>query len=45
MNLINYTGKLNSHKEYIDVLQKLSKVRIIEIAVINVRNSNKLIYK
>ena len=36
MNIIDYTGKLNNHQEYIDILDKIeSKCKYIEIVIIN----------
>ena len=44
MNLIDYTGKLNNHEEYINVLDKIEiKCKYIEVVVIDGRKSNELI--
>lgn len=44
--MIDYTGKLNNHKQYIDILNKLKPhCKYIEIVVIDGRKSNKLIEK
>ena len=46
MNIFDYTGKLNNHKEYINVLDKIEiKCKYIEIVVIDGRKSNELIDK
>lgn len=46
MNIIDYTGKLNNHQEYINVLDKIEiECKYIEIVVIDGRESNKLIDK
>lgn len=44
--MIDYTGKLNNHKQYIDILNKLNPhCKYIEIVIIDGRKSNKLIEK
>lgn len=44
--MIDYTGKLNNHKQYIDILNKLKPhCKYIEIVIIDGRKSNKLIEK
>ena len=46
MELIDYTGKLNKHNEYINMLDKIyKKCEYIEIVIIDGRKSNKLIDK
>ena len=46
MNIIDYTGKLNNHEEYIKVLNKIeSKCKYIEVVVIDGRKSNEIIDK
>ena len=46
MAIIDYTGKLNNHKEYINILDKIEfKCKYIEIVVIDGRKSNELIDK
>ncbi len=46
MNIIDYTGKLNTHQEYINVLDKIEiKCKYIEVVVIDGRKSNELIDK
>lgn len=46
MNIIDYTGKLNNHQEYINILDKVElKCKYIEIVVIDGRKSNELIDK
>ena len=46
MNIIDYTGKLNDHKEYINVLNKVElKCKYIEIVIIDGRKSNELVDK
>ena len=46
MNIIDYTGKLNNHEEYINVLDKIEiKCKYIEVVVIGGRKSNELIDK
>ena len=44
MNMIDYTGKINNHQEYINILDKIEiKCKYIEIVVIDGRKSNELI--
>ncbi|MBE6151899.1 MAG: hypothetical protein E7165_01125 [Firmicutes bacterium] len=44
MKMIDYTGKLNNHEEYINVIKKIEdKCKYIEIVVIDGRKSNKFI--
>ena len=44
MNIIDYTGKLNNHEEYIKVLNKIEqKCKYIEIVIIDGRKSNELV--
>ena len=44
MNIIDYTGKLNNHEEYIKVLNKIeSKCKYIEIVIIEGKKSNELV--
>lgn len=46
MNIIDYTGKLNNHEEYIKVLNKIqSKCKYIEVVIIDERESNELVDK
>lgn len=46
MDIIDYTGKLNNHEEYINVLDEIEiKCKYIEVVVINGRKSNELIDK
>lgn len=46
MKLLDYTGKLNEHNEYLEMLKKLEeKSKYIEIVVIDERESNDLIDK
>ena len=46
MDIIDYTGKLNNHEEYINVLDKIEiKCKYIEVVVIDGRKSNELIDK
>ena len=46
MDIIDYTGKLNNHEEYINVLYKIEiKCKYIEVVVIGGRKSNELIDK
>lgn len=46
MNIIDYTGKLNNHKEYIKILDIIeSKCKYIEIVIIDGRKSNELVDK
>ena len=46
MNIIDYTGKLNDHTEYIKVLNKVElKCKYIEIVIIDGRKSNELVDK
>ena len=46
MSLIDYTSKLNSHKEYIDILEKIQlRCKYIEIVSIDGKVSNKIIEK
>lgn len=44
MELIDYTGKLNNHNEYLKVINKLEdKTKYIEIVLINESEDNELI--
>lgn len=44
MNIIDYTGKLNSHEQYLNILNKIeSKCKYIEIVIIDERKSNELV--
>ena len=44
MNIIDYTGKINNHEEYIKVLNKIeSKCKYIEIVIIDGRKNNELV--
>lgn len=44
MNIVDYTGKLNNHEEYINVLNKIEiKCKYIEIVVLDARKSNELV--
>lgn len=44
MHLIDYTGKLNNHEEYIKILKKLkSKCNYIEIVILDGKESNELV--
>ena len=46
MKLLDYTGKLNEHNQYLEMLKKLEeKSKYIEIVVIDERESNDLIDK
>ena len=46
MKLLDYTGKLNEHNQYLEILKKLEeKSKYIEIVVIDERESNDLIDK
>lgn len=46
MDIIDYTGKLNNHKEYINVLNRIEKeCKYVEVVVIDRRKSNELIDK
>ena len=46
MGIVDYTGKLNNHDAYINVLDKLEqKCKYIEIVVIAGRKSNELVNK
>ncbi|MBQ3021007.1 MAG: hypothetical protein IJD92_02130 [Bacilli bacterium] len=46
MDMIDYTGKLNTHEEYIKILNKLeNKTKYIEIVIINNKNKNDLVFK
>ena len=46
MDIIDYTGKLNNHEEYINILDKIEiKCKYIEVVVIDGRKSNELIDK
>lgn len=46
MDIVDYTGKLNNHEAYINVLDKLEqKCKYIEIVVIDGRKSNELVDK
>ena len=44
MNIFDYTGKLNSHEEYILILKKIQeKCDYIEIVIIDEKESNELV--
>lgn len=44
MNIIDYTGKLNNHEEYIKILEKIEdKCKYIEVVIIDKRKSNELV--
>ena len=44
MNIIDYTGKLNNHEEYLKILKKIeTKCKYIEIVIIDERKSNELV--
>lgn len=44
MSIIEYNGKLNDHKEYIKMLNKIElKCKYIEIVIIDGRKSNELV--
>lgn len=44
MNIIDYTGKINTHEEYIKMLKKLKeKCDYIEIVIIDEREDNELV--
>lgn len=44
MNIVDYTGKLNTHEEYIKILEKLKeKCEYIEIVIIDEREDNELV--
>lgn len=44
MKLLDYTGKLNEHNEYLEILKKLEeKSKYIEIVLLDERESNDLI--
>lgn len=44
MELLDYTGKLNTHEEYLKVLDKLEdRCKYIEIVVLDGRESNKIV--
>ena len=46
MNIIDYTGKLNKHEEYIRILNKIeAKCKYIEVVIIDQRKSNELVDK
>lgn len=46
MKLLDYTGKINTHEEYLKVLDKLEeRCKYIEIVVLDERESNELIDK
>jgi len=46
MNIIDYTGKLNNHEEYIKILEKIEvKCKYIEVVIIDKRKSNELVDK
>lgn len=46
MELLDYTGKLNNHEEYLNVLNKLEfKTKYIEIVILDGRKSNDLLIK
>ena len=44
MNIIDYTGNLNNHEEYIKIIKKLkTKCSYIEIVILDGRKSNELV--
>jgi len=44
MNIIDYTGKLNNHEDYIKILNKIEqKCKYIEIVVIDKKEGNELV--
>ena len=44
MNIIDYTGKLNSHEQYLKILNKIeTKCNYIEIVILDGRKSNELV--
>ena len=44
MNIIDYTGKLNNHEEYIKVLNRIEqKCKYVEIVIIDGRKSNDIV--
>ena len=44
MNIIDYTGKLNNHDDYIQILNKLEqKCSYIEVVILDKRKSNELV--
>lgn len=46
MELIDYTGKLNNHNDYIDILNKISvKCEYIEVVILDKNESNELVDK
>ena len=46
MNIIDYTGKLNKHAEYIKILEALElKTEYIEIVLIDEKETNDLVEK
>lgn len=46
MNIVDFTGKLNNHQDYIDVLNKIeTKCKYVEIVILDGRKSNNLIDK
>ena len=46
MNIIDYTGKLNNHEEYIKILNKIEiKCKYIEIVIVDGRENNELVEK
>jgi len=46
MSIIDYTGKLNNHEEYIKILNKVEpRCKYIEIVVIDERKTNELVDK
>lgn len=46
MEIIDYTGKINNHEKYIEILDKIKeKCEYIEIVIINGRKNNELVNK
>mgnify|MGYP003474995305 CR=1 FL=1 len=46
MNIIDYTGKINNHEEYIKILDKIKPIcKYIEIVVIDGKENNELVDK
>lgn len=42
--MIDYTGKLNNHEDYIDILNKIQKkCKYIEVVILDQKESNKLV--
>lgn len=46
VSMVDYTGKLNNHNEYIEILDKIeNKCKYIEMVILDGRKSNELIDK